>query len=120
MCLLLVGGVIASDSLRDAYYICTLNDCTLTQPSRNTLTSQVPTQVLSNFYASFLVDDDGYFLGAEVEEIQSYLTFDEVLHLISVAGYAVHNDKIIDKHKPRVSGGCKYNKKWLCQFKDVN
>lgn len=82
-------------------------------------TEEIPQDVLSRFYGSFIVDSQGNFLGAMVGEMKEYVTMPEILTLISDVGYAVDGDKIIDRHKPRTfGGGCKYKENWICQFDD--
>ena len=80
-------------------------------------TDEIPQDVLTRFYDSFILDAHGNFLGAMVGEMKEYITLPEILQLISNAGHTVEGPKVIDKHKPRLfSGGCKYNESWICQF----
>ena len=85
----------------------------------NNLTDEIPSDVLSRFYDSFIIDSQGNFLGAMTAEIKDYATLPEILTLVANQGYAVDGNKVIDKHKPRIfSSGCKYNEDWICQFND--
>ena len=80
---------------------------------------EIPQDVLSRFYSSFIIDNRGNFLGAKVNEIREYITFSEILLLISSEGYKVSELVILDRHRPRrFGGGCKFSNDWICQFED--
>jgi hypothetical protein len=75
----------------------------------------VPPEVLAQFEGTFMYDDEGIFVGAEISMLMPYLNDEEIIVLVSsYAGLPKCNIFIHYKWKRRGGGSCVYDPDWIC------
>jgi hypothetical protein len=80
-----------------------------------TASNVVPPEVLVQFEGTFMYDDEGLFVGAEIGMLMPYLNDEEIIELVSsYAGLPKRNIFIHYKWKRRGGGSCVSDPDWIC------
>ncbi|MEO1263376.1 MAG: hypothetical protein AAFZ15_31490 [Bacteroidota bacterium] len=87
----------------------------LETPSPAVASDEVPAQVLTGFYNTFIFNEEGKFTGAWTGEIENYASMDEIITIVHDSGVQLAGNNIYEGYKPKLRG-CKKNSKWICSI----